>query len=339
MPRDVAPQPVIDLAEARAAARRARDWPLADRLKADIEDAGWKVIDSGTMYDLERAAAPDVSVDGIVRHGSSATVPSRLAEAPVGTASIILVASDRPDDLARAIRQLVDHAPDGTQIVVVANAPSAAQASGLASLDAIDPGAPGVITDVVWTSARLGHAAALNVGIRRTVAPVVVVLGSEVEVAGDVVTPLVTALEDPGVAVAGPFGLVSSNLSRFDPAPDGAVDVDAIDGALQAFRRADYVERGPLDERFVTAPSLDVWWSLVLRDGDADPGLGADPGGDADTPPVHRRAVVVSDLPVRRIEPPVTGGDTDAAARSARRNQYRVLKRFAARRDLLVTHG
>ena len=203
----------------------------------------------------------------------------------------------------------------------------------------------GVITDVVWTSARLGHAAALNVGIRRTLAPVVVVLGSDVEMAGDVVTPLVTALEDPRVAVAGPFGLVSGDLSRFDPAPDGAVDVDAIDGALQAFRRADYVERGPLDERFVTAPSLDVWWSLVLRDGDAEPGVEADPGRaadlgrDADASPVHRRAVVVPGLPVRRIEPPVMDGYADAAARSARRNQYRVLKRFAARRDLLVTHG
>ncbi len=333
MPRDVAPQPVIDLAEARAAARRAQDWALADRLKADIEDAGWKVIDAGTMYDLERAAAADVSVDGTIRHGSSATVPSRLDEAPVGTASIVLVATDRPDDLARAIRQLVDHAPDGTQIVVVANAPSAAQASGLASLDATDPGAPGVMTDVVWTSARLGHAAALNAGIRRAVAPVVVLLSLAAEVAGDVVTPMVAALADPGVAVAGPFGLVSRDLSRFDPAPEGAVDVDAIDGALQAFRRADYVERGPLDERFVTAPSLDVWWSLVLRDGDAGP------ASDPDAAPVHRRAAVVSGLPVRRVEAPVVAGEPDAAARLARRNHYRVLKRFAARRDLLVTPG
>ena len=331
MPRDIAPQPVIDLAEARGAARRARDWSLADRLRADIEDAGWKVIDSGTMYDLERAAAADVSLDGIIRYGSSSTVPSRLDEEPVGTASVVLVATDRTDDLARAIRQLVDHAPDGTQIVVVANAPSAAQASRLASLDATDPGAPGVMTDVVWTSVRLGHASALNAGIRRAVAPVVVLLGPDVETAGDVVTPMVAALADPGIAVAGPFGLVSRDLSRFDPAPDGAVDVEAIDGAVQVFRRADYVERGPLDERFITAPSLDVWWSLVLRDGDGDP------GSDADTAPVHRRAVVVSGLPVRRVEPSAMAGEPDAAARLARRNQYRVLKRFATRRDLLVT--
>jgi len=336
VPRDVAPQPVIDLADARAAARRLRDWAAADRLKAEIEAAGWKVIDSGTMYDLERAAAPDVNVDGIDRYGSSATVPSRLDEAPVGTASLVLIASDGPDDLARVIRGVVDHGPDGLQLVVVANAPPAAQASALAAVDAVDPGAPGVVTDVVWTSARLGHAAALNAGIRRTLAPVVVLLDGDIEVTGDLLTPLVAALEDPAVAVAGPFGMVSDDLRRFDPAPDGTTNVDAIDGAVLAFRRADYVTRGPLDERFATAPSLDVWWSLVLRDG------AADPDADLDRAPVHRRAVVVPGLPVRRVGAPGAAAEpdrTEAAARLAKRNRYRVLKRFAVRRDLLVTHG
>jgi hypothetical protein len=334
MSRDVAPQPVIELAEARAAARRARDWTAADRLKGDIEAAGWKVIDSGTMYDLLRAAAPDVNVDGTDRYGSSATVPSRLDDAPVGTASVVLVATARPDDLARSLRGLVDHSPDGTQLVIVANAPSEGQAGTLTALDALDPGAPGVVTDVVWTSARLGHAAALNVGLRRTRAAVVVLLGPDVEVAGDLVTPLVAALEDPTVAVAGAFGLVSSDLGRFDAAEEAAADVEAIDGAVQAFRRADYAQRGPLDERFTTAPSLDVWWSLVLRDGYED--LSA----ESEDAPTHRRAVVVPGLPVRRGEsggePGVVPADGD---RLARRNHYRVLKRFATRRDLLVAPG
>ena len=33
-----------------------------------------------------------------------------------------------------------------------------------------------------------------------------------------------------------------------------------------AFRRSDYVERGPLDEHFRFYRNLDIWWSLVLRD-------------------------------------------------------------------------
>ena len=74
-----------------AVARRARDFQAADRLRAEIEAAGWKVVDAGTLYSLERAAPPTVEAGGVVRYGSSASVPSRLDEAPVGVASVVLV--------------------------------------------------------------------------------------------------------------------------------------------------------------------------------------------------------------------------------------------------------
>ena len=48
-----------------------------------------------------------------------------------------------------------------------------------------------------------------------------------------------------------------------------AGDVDAIEGYVQAFRRADAAALGPLDERFDFYRNLDIWWSLVLRE-DAD---------------------------------------------------------------------
>jgi cysteinyl-tRNA synthetase len=326
MPRDVAPADIIALADARAEARRARDWATADRLLADIAAAGWKVVDSGTMYDLVRSAAPDIADGGIVRHGSSVSVPSRLAEAPVGVATVVLVATDWPADLARALRALVERSPDGTQLVVVANAPSEAQASALESLDAVDPGASGVTTEVVWTSARLGWAAALNAGIRRAAAPVVVVLDTSVEPAGDLVGSLVPVLEDETVAVAGPFGLVSEDLRRFEAAPDDADEVVAIEGYAMAFRRADYAARGPLDEHFVFYRNLDIWWSLVLRD----------PGEDADGEARPRRALRV---PMTGLIRHVHRGwaslpDVDRD-RMSRKNFYRVLKSFATRRDLL----
>ena len=104
MPRDVAPPEIVALAEARAAARRARDWTTADDLLAEIQAAGWRVVDSGTMYDLARVAPPDVVEGDVVRYGSSLSVPTRFDEAPAGVASVILVATDWPDDLARAMR-------------------------------------------------------------------------------------------------------------------------------------------------------------------------------------------------------------------------------------------
>ena len=334
MPRENPPQPVVDLAEARAVARRARDWAAADRLRAEIEATGWKVIDTGTLYDLERAVGPDVVTDGVIRYGSSVSVPSRLGDEPVGRASVVMIATAWPEDLARAHRSLVERAPDGTQLVVVANGASAAQAAALDGLDAADPGAPGVMTEVLWTSSRLGHAAALNAGIRRAAAPVVIVLDTDVEPTDDLVSSLVTALVDETVAVAGPFGLVTDDLRRFDAPPAGAADVAAIAGAAMAFRRSDFVARGPLDEHFVTPAHLDTWWSLVLRDEAA-----ADPdAGDVDRDPSPlRRAIQVGAGSVVRHPPhdpaAVATGDRD---RLTRRNFYRVLKRFGSRLDLAV---
>jgi len=327
---DDVPGPIRALADERAVARRARDFQAADRLRAEIEAAGWKVIDAGTLYSLERAAPPTIEHDGVARYGTSRSVPSRLEDAPVGLASVVLVATNWPDDLARTIGALVEHSPDGTQLVVVANAPSSEQASVIPSLDAADPGAPGIATEVVWTSGRLGAAAALNVGIRRASAPVVILMDTSVEPRGNLVGAIVAALDDPTVAVAGPLGIESGDLRTFREPADDVHDVDAIEGYAIGFRRADYAARGPLDEHFTFYRNLDIWWSLVLRD----------PGPDEPEDAAPRRAVRVLDVPIERHEHRGWTGMPEAERdRLSKRNFYRVLKRFATRRDLLVRPG
>jgi cysteinyl-tRNA synthetase len=145
-----------------------------------------------------------------------------------------------------------------------------------------------------------------------------------VEPAGDVVAPLVAALDDATVAVFGGWGIVSTDLRKFEDAPAG--DVDAIEGYLQAFRRADFIERGPLDERFRFYRNLDIWWSLVLRDG----------GEDDDEP---RRAVSLEGLPLERHEHRGwTSLPDEERDRQSKRNFYRIIDRFGSRRDLLVAN-
>jgi Glycosyl transferase family 2 len=318
---EAVPPSILALAQARAAARAARDWPLADRLRAEIEAAGWKVIDSGPEFRLEPAHPPDVAEGRRVRYGSSASVPSRLGEAPSAPATVVLVATDWPDDLARALEGLRRYAPGGTQVVVVGDDPSPEQANALDALEA-SAGAEGAPpTEVIWTSARLGQAAALNAALRRAMGGVVIVLDTSVEPSADCVTPLARALDDPAVAVAGGWGIVSHDLRHFEAAPPG--DVDAIEGYCLAFRRADYLARGPLDEHFRFYRNLDIWWSLVLR----DEGAGVPP----------RRAVALADLPLRRHEQRDWTSLPEAERdRLSKRNFYRVLDRFRERRDLLV---
>ena len=341
MPRETPPQEIVDLADARAAARRAFDWETADRLKGEIEAAGWRVIDAASLYTLERAAPPDVDEGGRTRYGSSASVPSRLDDSPTGVATAVLLAQDDPEDLARTIRGLVEHAPDGTQLVVVANAPGEAQAAALVDLEAVEPGSPGLATEVVWTSVRLGVAAAWNAGIRRAVAPVVVLVAPGTEPMADLLGAIVGALEDDTVAVAGPVGLVTDDLRRYEDADDDATDVHAIAGAAIGFRRTDYVSRGPLDEYFVLGDSLDAWWSLVLRDpwlddGDEETDEAADEPADIVVDisdlPTPRRAVRVRSEIVRHE----LAGDAPVNERLAKKNRYRLLKYYATRRDLLA---
>jgi GT2 family glycosyltransferase len=241
--------------------------------------------------------------------------------------TVVLVATEAAHDLARAVGAVGDHAPDGTRVVVVANGATDAIETVAAALDAADPGAPGVITDLVRTSTRLGYAAALNAGIRRATAPLVLLLDPSVELVGDLVSAVAEALEDPTVAVAGPFGLVSDDLRSFRAAPAAALDTDAVEGVAIAFRRADYALRGPLDEHFTEQASLDTWWSLVLRD-QAD---------DADEDVAPRRALQVgTGLVVRHPRPEPVDAPQPERDRQLRRNRYRFLKRFASRRDLLV---
>ena len=319
-PRPEPPAEVVALAHERSDARAARDWPRADALRAAIEAAGWRVVDRGTDVALEPAAPPTIEEDGLVRYGSAADVPSVLGEPPSARFTVELVADDWHDDLARTLAGLRAHAPAGTHVVVVANAPSAGQAARLA------PGSPdlapiaGAPPEVVRTSVRLGHAAARNVGLRRARGAIVVLASSSVEPTGDPLTPLEAVLADPAVAVAGPIAFVTPDLRRFAAAPGAAADTIGL--AWLAFRRDDVAALGPIDEKLVLPDHLGTWWSLALR-------VGAEPGAG----PRAARNVALP-LAVHEERPPAGIPDAERD-RLAKRAFYRVLDRFRERRDLL----
>ena len=316
MTRPHVPQEVLDLAHARRDARAARDWKRADALRAGIEAAGWTVVDRGVDFDLAPAHPPDLEADGIVRYGSSASVPSRLGEPARAPATVIAIATDERDDVTRLVGGLAPSMAAGLQVVVVADGPSADDEL----LETL--GSAGI--EIVRTSARLGQAAAINAGARRAIGAVIVLLDPSIEPTGDLIGPLVRALDDPIVAVAGPWGLRSADLRHFEDAP--GPDADAIAGSCVAFRRADFADRGPLDEKFQFYRNLDIWWSLVLRD------------EGEDRPP--RRALVVPDLPIVRHEHRGwTSVAPDERDRLSKRNFYRVLDRFRARLDLVSAAG
>ena len=322
MTRTRIPEAVLTAAHDRARARAERDWGRADRLRSEIEAAGWTIVDRGTDFALSPSAPPDVDEGARVRYGASRNVPTRFDEPATGLATVVLIATDWPADLERALAGLRAHAPAGTSVVIVADGPSDEQAAALEAVEGQGDGALPV--EIAWTSERLGHGAATNIGIRRAAAPVVVLLDTSLEPTGDFVTPLVRALDDDAIAVVGGWGITSTNLRNFEDAPPG--DVDAIEGYVQAFRRADAAAYGPLDERFRFYRNLDIWWSLVLREG----------AGDDQVP---RRAVRIDGLPLERHEHRGwTSLPDEERDRQSKRNFYRIIDRFGSRRDLLVAN-
>lgn len=318
---DRIPPEIWDAAKQRAEARADRDWATADQLRGQIEAAGWRVLDAGTSFRLEPAPA-DVEVGGEIRYGSSDAVPSRLDEAATGLATVVLVASADPLETQRALNALRGSAPDGVDVILVADGLPDRALEGLRGEGL--SGQPAAPVELVRTSSTLGQGAALNAGIRRSQGSIIVVMDPCVVATGDVVTPLVKALEAPDVAIAGPFGLASQDIRQFDEITGASTaDAAAIQGYLIAFRRAEFITRGPFDEAFRFYRNLDIWWSLVLRD-----------EGEGSAP---RRAVVVPGLPLTRGEPrawtTIPPAERD---RLSKRNFYRVLNRFRTRLDLAV---
>ncbi|MBI2763455.1 MAG: glycosyltransferase [Chloroflexi bacterium] len=316
MNRPYVPQTVLDAAHARSAARATRQWGEADRLRDEIVAAGWRVIDSGTNFRLEPASPPD-AVDGdLVRYGRSAAVPSRMEEEATARATVLIVATDAPASAGRSISGASAQLGAEDQLLVLLDGPN----PGLESELGILP----TDVEVIRTATPLGAAAAINIGLRRAVGEVVILLDPELEPVGDFITPLVSALSDADVAVAGARGRRTPDLRAIEDVRDPG-DATTIARGVLAFRRADGISAAPIDEGLVSGRHVDSWWSLTLR---AGTGVVA---GD----PV-RRAVVIGGLPVQ----PIDGFDVPAqeapdATRQARRNFYRVFKKFRDRPDLL----
>ena len=171
---------------------------------------------------------------------------------------------------------------------------------------------------VIRLDPPLGFAAAVNAGIDAAAGDVVILFDPGVELTGDALTPLIAALGDPAVAVAGPFGVSGKGtIKEFEESM--GPDVDAIEGYCMAFRRADAQGVGGFDPRFRFYRIADIEFSFRLR---------ARAGG---------RAVALAGLPVKKHDHRLwEATDPTERERLSRRNFYRFLDRWGKREDLLV---
>ncbi len=310
-----APAEVRELADRRAAARAARDFAEADRLRAAVTGFGWRLRDTADGYRLDPAPPFEVAA-------SATDLPDRTSTGTdVGgrTCSIGLVVDGWPSDLRRCVEAVLAHAPAGVVVVGLDLGDVDGAGQVLHDLAAEHPGRveewhlEGGPSAVGWGPAR----AAL---LRLDPAPVHVVMDSSTVLDGDALTPLLAALDaDPGVVAAGWQGaLVDVDDGWRSVAPAGPGEVDVLLGYLFAVRR-DAALAAPPHAKARFYRNADLEWSLALREA----------GGRLVVPP--------GPLPCHQ-ERHRGYHDTDPEVREreSRRTYHRLLQRFRGRTHLLA---
>jgi GT2 family glycosyltransferase len=277
---------------------------LRDRLR----DLGWEVVDTPAgstarplLADAQRGAG----------YADDQELASRLNEPSSVPASLVMVADDHPDDLASLVdglrrhRQAVEH-----ELLVVANAP----AGGADALPRLAE--DGTVLEV---RQRLGWADAVNLGLRRARGQIVILLDTSIEPTGEFLAPLLSTFDDPGVGVAGPWGVTSADGRQFSDAPPG--EVDAIEGYCLAIRREALRQVEGFDHHFRFYRNADLDLSFAVRAN-------------------GWRAVRTEPLPLRQHEHRGWATHDEAERdRLSRRNFYRFLRHWGDRRDLLLHAG
>jgi hypothetical protein len=298
MPDVPVPEELRALAMERERLRSERDFAGADAIRDRIEALGFHITDTPEGPRAEPIASSAVRV-------SAADVERADAEVPFPEFSVHWLVEGWPEDVRRGIASF-RRSGEGRRVqhVIV-------DTSG----DAPDPSAwPGTV-EYLPLKTGAGWAEARNAGLRRSTGAIVVIVDGSVEATGDVFGPLEEALADPAVGIAGPFGLVTSDLRDFRTSP--GPEVDAIEGYLMAFRREVLDLAGDLDERFSFYRSADLEYSFRVK----DRGLLA----------------IVVDVPVRRHEHRRWANTPEGErARLSKRNFNRFLDRFRGRFDLCV---
>ena len=244
------PREVEDLAQQRLAARQARDYGLADRLRTRISDLGWEVSDSAGGFALTPRATAGES------YPAYNAVPAAYEQADTCPHSLCLAFHGWTEDVERLLAGVLNSVGGREAVVelvltVVEGEPSAPL------LQTMHPALsrPPV---VVRVGDSLGQAQALNVAARRARGRIVHFVEPSVEFGWDLLETAAGILDDPGVGACGPLGLTTEDWREFQPAPAG--EVMALEYVLSV-RRADIPRIGEMDLGFRFYRNLDLDFS------------------------------------------------------------------------------
>ncbi|GCE23373.1 cysteine--tRNA ligase [Dictyobacter kobayashii] len=245
--------------------RQHNDYTRADQLRQQINQSGYATRDSraGTLV------VPRRLEDEFHVLSSARDVADDSLKADLYDFSINLLAHNNRADLERCIQSICCHAGDQKlEILVVENGSTDDTLTYLQQL-ARQQHSPGdqdnaVSIKVLFVDHNMGFGAGRNATLRASRGKYIVLLDTSIELKDQEIWSLLrNTLDDPNVGLAGPYGLVTTDLKEFAEA--AGPDVDAIEGYCMAFRRALLHEVGWLNEKFRFYRLADVYYSFMFK--------------------------------------------------------------------------
>jgi cysteinyl-tRNA synthetase len=273
----------------RARLRQSKDFDAADAIRDQLRQGGWEVVDGPDGSRLQALDLPP----------------------PARAVTLLTLVHGWPGDAGRWLSGVVAHsAGHDFEALIVDNAGDAEVKRWLDT-------AAGERTRVLTVDPPEGWAQAANRGLEACAGEVVILFDPGVELTGDVAGPLLDALSDPEVAVAGAFGVTAAgSIGHFHS--DAGPEVDALEGYVLAFRRPEALAVGGFDRKFRYYRLADIELCYRLR---------------------HRlggRALVVPGLPVVKHEHRLWEAQgEEERERLSRRNYHRLIELWGKREDLL----
>jgi len=303
------PAEILALSHERDLLRRRGRYDRADRLKREIEEAGYAIRDNPRGAHL--VILPSIETDGKL-YRTVSQFPSHLDEADLCTFSVNILAQHNVEQTRRCVESVFRFAGDASiEVILVDNA----------SQDGIDLWAEVFKRDeprlrFLRASRMMGAAEARNIGLKRSRGRYILLLDSNVELTGDIFAPLEKTFKDHKVGLTGLRGLRTDDLRHFKESEQ--IEVEVVDGLCMAFRRTLLKQVGLFDERYRFPQYMDIDFSFAVRETGA-------------------QAVRTPYLPIMCHPEQLDSGISDAeCTRLTKRNFYRYLQKWGDRDDLLL---
>lgn len=305
----VIPADILALSHERDLLRKRGRYDRADVLKRQIEEAGYAIKDN--PHGAHLIILPSIEVDGNV-YRTSRQLPLLLNEPDTCLFSVNILARNSFEQTRRCLESVLRFAENtNIEIMLVDNASQDELSIWAATLQHSEPR-----LHILRTSRTMGEAEARNIGLKQSRGSYILLLDSNVELTGDIFTPLAKTLADEHIGITGLHGLHTADLRHF--AESQQLEVEVVDKLCMAFRRQLLRRVGFFDEGYRFPYYMDIDFNFTVRDTGA-------------------AIVVTPDLPI--ICNPLLkdeGLSASERTRLTKRNFYRFLEKWGDRDDLLL---